>query len=412
MRGMAQIVGAAAVGVALSFGAWGQDSKADEGPDPAAILKGADEALGKLESLSYKASSRGVGSKATRTPEVDALVRAVRIKKDPLGWKFLSRGEARKGGEEPRAFTVSYDGKVVRSIREWERKVIEGPPAASDEPMGDGAGWAMTWLLRWNQMVHAPFGTEDGHAPCRYEGVVVVGGEPCDVVYVDYSDAPDPTLFDAWWYISRKDSLPRRLDMHFVENMFGDGFTTLVITELEAGAPLADGQLAVMAPGDFEVVKAKEKQVQPEGRAVAASGIPVGEIAPDFALKDPEGREHKLSDYRGKVVLLDFWATWCGPCQMAMPGIQKVHERFKGQGVVVFGMNCWESGDAAAFMREKGYTYGLLLNADETATKYNVSGIPTFYIVGPDGRVMHSAVGFDPALEETLGVILERGVAP
>jgi thiol-disulfide isomerase/thioredoxin len=399
----------------LSFAAVAQETPAEpekKGPDPVRVLKAADEAVQKLEHFSYKASSRGVGSKSTRSPEVDATVRAVRLKKDPLGFKFLARGTSHRAGQETRDFAVAYDGKTVRSVREWEKKVLEGSAAASEEPMGDGAGWAMTWLLRWDDMVHAPFGGEEPQGLCRYEGVVNVGTEPCDVIYVDYSDSPDPTLFDAWWYLSREDHLPRKLERRFVESTFGDGFLVLTITDLETSSAVGDEQLALAAPEGFEVVKAKEAKPEPGGRAVAVAGVPVGDIAPDFTLKDPSGKEHKLSEYRGKIVVLDFWATWCGPCQMAMPGIQAVHEKFKGKGVEVFGVNCWESADPAAFMKDKGFTYGLLLKGDDVAKDYRVSGIPTFYVVGPDGRIIYSAIGADPSLEETLGNLIEARLAP
>lgn len=78
-----------------------------------------------------------------------------------------------------------------------------------------------------------------------------------------------------------------------------------------------------------------------------------------------------------------------------MPGVQKIHERFQGRPVRVFGVNCWEDGDPAGYMRDNRFTYGLLLNGDEVAERYGVEGIPTFYVVGVDGRVIYSEVGYD-----------------
>ena len=95
-----------------------------------------------------------------------------------------------------------------------------------------------------------------------------------------------------------------------------------------------------------------------------------------------------------------------------MPGIQKLHETYKDKGVVVFGMNCWESDDPAKFMQEKGFTYTTLLNADPVAQAYQVSGIPTFYVVGPDGKVVFSFIGFDPNLEEKIAEIIETASVP
>lgn len=67
-----------------------------------------------------------------------------------------------------------------------------------------------------------------------------------------------------------------------------------------------------------------------------------GKSAPDFVLKDTEGKEAKLSDFKGKVVLVDFWATWCGPRVQAMPHIQALYEEFKEKNVIILGINSWE----------------------------------------------------------------------
>jgi thiol-disulfide isomerase/thioredoxin len=109
---------------------------------------------------------------------------------------------------------------------------------------------------------------------------------------------------------------------------------------------------------------------------------------------------------------MDFWATWCGPCRLAMPGLQRLHEKYKDQGVVVFGMNSWESGDPGAFMKENDFTYTTLLKADPVAQLYQVSGIPTFYIVGPDGKVVLSEVGYDPDFEKNVSDLIERLTSP
>jgi thiol-disulfide isomerase/thioredoxin len=381
-------------------------------PDPVAIMRQADEALAKVQSLSFTASLRGVGGKATRTPAVDAAVQISRQAKDPLGWKFAVEGTAVKAGGEAQPLHTTYDGKVVRSVRARDKQVIEAAASNSTEPMQDGAGWVLTWLLRWPDMVHRGFSDPEMTFSARYEGKMDIGGEMCDVVYVDYSEMSDPTLFDAWWYIAERDSLPRRVEMHFIENAAGDGFTVVTLSELSTSGTVDPGAFVLATPEGFEVVQPKEPPKLVGRQAGARAGIPVGDIAPDWTLKDLDGNEHTLSNYRGKIVIMDFWATWCGPCVLAMPGVQALHEKYKDSGVVVFGMNCWESGDPAAFMKEKGFTYTTLLNADPVAQAYMVSGIPMFYIIGPDGRVMNSFVGYDANMEERIGALIEASVRP
>lgn len=136
--------------------------------------------------------------------------------------------------------------------------------------------------------------------------------------------------------------------------------------------------------------------------------IPAGSMAPEWSLKDTSNKDHKLSDYKGKIVVMDFWATWCGPCKRAMPAVQKIHEEYKDKGVVVFGVNCWERSDPAQYMRQQKYTYTLLLRADDVATKYGVNGIPAFFIIDGDGKIAFSEAGFGPNSEKEIRAALDK----
>jgi hypothetical protein len=95
-----------------------------------------------------------------------------------------------------------------------------------------------------------------------------------------------------------------------------------------------------------------------------------------------------------------------------MPKVQALHERFKDKGVVVFGVNTWEEeGDPVAFMKGKDLTYGLLLKGDEVAAAYKVTGIPTFYVIGKDGKILHTAVGIAPGEDERIAEVIEGHLA-
>lgn len=375
------------------------EAAAESQPDAAAIMRSADQAMRKLETLAFKVRTHGVGAMATRGPQTRAVAQIRRASdRNPVGWMFRAEGRALRG-EEDRSFLTAFDGRQVRTIREHEKLVLESNWENSAEPMADGAGFALTWIVRWQDLVSQPFAGEVPAWMTRYEGVMDVDGALCDVIYVDYSEIRDPNLYDAWWFIAREDSLPRRVDMHMVDRA-GEGFFTTMIADLQPDAPVESAMLRLETPEGYQVRAAEEpKPVVARGRRPV--GVPIGELAPDWTLKDPSGAEHTLSDYRGKVVIMDFWATWCGPCLRAMPGLQALHEKY-GQGVVIFGINCWESGDPEALMAKEGYTYTLLLEGDPVAALYSVSGIPTFYVISPEGRVAHHAVGFDPQMEEKL----------
>lgn len=116
-----------------------------------------------------------------------------------------------------------------------------------------------------------------------------------------------------------------------------------------------------------------------------------------------------LDQYKGKVVVMDFWATWCRPCVMAMPGVQKLHDEFAGRPVAVLGVNVSDRADPKAFMQSKGYTYGLILNGEAMAQKYNVQGIPRFVVLGVDGKtVIMDKTGYSPDNDKLIAQAIEK----
>lgn len=135
--------------------------------------------------------------------------------------------------------------------------------------------------------------------------------------------------------------------------------------------------------------------------------LSVGEIAPDWRLNDAQGNAHSLAEYQGKIVVMDFWATWCIPCKEVMPRMQKLYEKYQDRGVVVFGINSWENNDPAALMKKKHYSYGLLLKGEVIAGAYKVTTLPAVYIIGADGRVIYSHEGVD---DKNLASLIEKSL--
>ena len=106
--------------------------------------------------------------------------------------------------------------------------------------------------------------------------------------------------------------------------------------------------------------------------------------------------------------MLDFWATWCGPCVAVMPEIQLLSDSYPHDQVQVYGVNVWESGDPGLFMDESGFTYGLLLEGDAVAEDYMVTGIPTMYIIDQEGRIAFVEVGANPEIGEMLSSTVDN----
>ncbi|MBX3358441.1 MAG: TlpA family protein disulfide reductase [Phycisphaeraceae bacterium] len=181
-----------------------------------------------------------------------------------------------------------------------------------------------------------------------------------------------------------------------------------------AAAGIASWALVDSAPAYGQPVKVPKKEKDKkdtkskDSAKKKGAGVSVGDTAPDWTVTGVDGKEHKLSDFRGKIVLMDFWATWCPPCRAAMPGMQKIHEEYKDKGVVVLGMNCWERGDPKAFMESNKYTYGLMLKSDAAAEAYGVNGIPAFFLIGPDGKVLMVERGFAEDGEKKIASTIDK----
>ena len=148
------------------------------------------------------------------------------------------------------------------------------------------------------------------------------------------------------------------------------------------------------------------------GACFAAAAIErTPKVATDFSLYTTRGKLVSLSDYRGKVVVLDFWASWCPPCRAAIPVLDRVHQEFKERGVVVLGINAHESQDPAQTMQDLGGSYPALVAGDEVAKTYGVDGLPTILVIGADGQIVYREKGFSSIMEQRIGEVLEKELA-
>ncbi|MGA7414692.1 MAG: TlpA disulfide reductase family protein [Bryobacteraceae bacterium] len=118
--------------------------------------------------------------------------------------------------------------------------------------------------------------------------------------------------------------------------------------------------------------------------------------APDFSLKDENGKTVKLSDYRGKVVLLNFWATWCGPCKVEIPWFMEFEQQYKDKGFAVLGVAMDDEGWQAVkpYLSERKVNYRILLGNDSVTQLYGgVDSLPTTFVIDKDGRIASAHVG-------------------
>jgi thiol-disulfide isomerase/thioredoxin len=135
-----------------------------------------------------------------------------------------------------------------------------------------------------------------------------------------------------------------------------------------------------------------------------------GGATPPLALRDLDGRPHRLQDYRGKVVLVNFWATWCEPCREEIPSMNKLQASLAGQPFAVLAVNLAESEPRIRrFMEQVPMDFAVLLDRDSSVAKtWQARILPASYLIGPDGRIRYSVRGeFDWTQERVRKAIVE-----
>ncbi len=146
------------------------------------------------------------------------------------------------------------------------------------------------------------------------------------------------------------------------------------------------------------------------------SKLPAPVKAPDFSLKDMDDGLHSLADYKGKVIMINFWATWCPPCRREMPSMERVHQHMKGKDFVVLAVNQMESPDhvfAYTGQLEILPTFTILFDrASVVSQAYRVQGLPTTYLIDKKGNIRYRAIGgreFDhPVVEQQINALLNE----
>ena len=178
---------------------------------------------------------------------------------------------------------------------------------------------------------------------------------------------------------------------------------------------VADTELAEPQPEVLPDATAESDPLDEAEQAAAATLVRAGDAAPDFTVSLFDGGSVRLSDLRGKTVLVNFWATWCPPCREELTRVQaELIDRFEGRDFVFLPVSRGETRETVARFREQtGYRFPMGLDPEQTIYKmYATNFIPRNFLVGPDGRVIVATTGYEPeefdALVETIRKSLDK----
>jgi peroxiredoxin len=177
----------------------------------------------------------------------------------------------------------------------------------------------------------------------------------------------------------------------------------LTVLLVAALAGCGGGQEAAESEAEMSegAVAQQDASVESGGEGV---GTEKGMSPPAFTLPALDGAQVSLSDYEGKVVVLDLWATWCPPCRQEIPFLVELHKELESQGLVVLGVGLDQGGESALapFAEEYGVTYPVLVGNRDVQAAYGVTGIPTTFLIGRDGRIATKHVGYHPSMAESM----------
>jgi thiol-disulfide isomerase/thioredoxin len=357
-----------------------------DAPSAMEVLKKAQAAAKGLDALEYEAEFRCGGVMTSFLRDQAGKVTLARGSNAPprlrLDATMLPADE--KGSL---TFQMASDGVMNYVIDHRKKRYVCADMHDSSAVMG----MPPTGLLMPVLMSASPFREEMRAKSVTYEGTEKVGQVECHVVLVQYA-GPDNS---ARWSFSTKDFLPRRVQ-RTVTMPNGRGTSGLLLKSFKQNPPLSKELFRLPRPEGYTTPTPASQPAKRKPRKL----LELGNDAPNWSLKTPDGRTVTLKGLRGKVVVLDFWAIWCAPCRLGMPEFQKLHKQYRDKPVAVLGVNCNERGDPIAYMKKHKLTYGLLLNGEKIMKAYQTHELPTLYVIGHDGKVLYADTGFPKEKEK------------
>jgi len=324
------------------------------------------EKVSHASGLSYKFTHEGSGPLSRAFPRTHGEVKVV-PSRNGKGLFDRAHISALSGASETgHRIEVVADGEVVRSLDVEHQRVLSAPLWRNGIELVN-----FQYLL---PVALAPQLAALQPSDFVYKGEKTIGATTCVIVEADTQMANLTLYFgknDALLYggVARK------------PEAWGDGMITMSIEGLTLER-IPDDAFHLEPPKGYAEVQ------------YSGNFPPLGEPAPGFVLKGFDGSPITLEQLAGQVVVLDFWATWCGPCKQAMPGLQQLHDRFASKGLTIIGVNHQEKGDARAFLERYGFTYTFASAEGSKMAEEYKPNLPMAVVIDREGRMVEVFSGY------------------
>jgi len=311
---------------------------------------------------------------------------------------------------------IAFNGSVMRTLDARSKTVIQ---VESDDGELPVVGLGGVFPLLDCGFLPGELSAEDRAEgmQVRYKGNETVAGQKCHVIEiesplnVDLEGEPPAGFKEMTYtrrlYLAESDLLPRRVENQppFFPGMAAEPEAVRVnFSEVRLNPAVKPADFDLPVPDDYELRELEDE---------VSSGLETGDVLTDMALPDREGQERVIEEFRGKLVLLDFWASWCPPCKQSMPGIEALHNEFKDAGLLVIGVSIDADEEIVAakeYLDEEKFTYLQLFDGSDFSEDLGLRSIPHVILLDGDGRVVYQHTGASPKAEKKLRKAIEQNL--